>query len=58
MKEQDRDLLMRFDAITRKLRDSGIDLSGIKITTNLSHNTSYITKRILAEMEANNKING
>lgn len=58
MKEQDRDLLMRFDAITKKLRDSGIDLSGVNITTNLSHNTSYITKRIMAEMEENNKISG
>ena len=45
---QDRDLAIKFDSITRKLRESGIDLSEIKITTNEdARRNSYITKRIM-----------
>ena len=50
MKEQDRDLLIKFDAITRKLRESGKDLSKIYITMESGKTTSYVTKRILEEM--------
>lgn len=49
---QDRDLAIKFDSITRKLRESGIDLSEIKITTNEdARNNSYITKRILEDLK-------
>ena len=48
---QDKDLAIRFDSITRKLRESGKDLSRIVITTNEgAKNNSYITRRILAEL--------
>lgn len=49
---QDKDLAIKFDAICRKLRESGKDLSRIPITTNESaKQTSYITKRILEELK-------
>ena len=45
---QDRDLAIKFDAICRKLRESGKDLSHIRITTHEdAKNNSYITRRIL-----------
>lgn len=48
---QDKDLAIRFDSITRKLRESGKDLSRIRITTNEgAKNNSYITKRIMEEL--------
>lgn len=51
MKEQDRDLLMRFDAICRKLRKSGADLSKIKIVMRSGSTNSYITKQILEALQ-------
>jgi len=50
MKEQDRDLLMKFDAICRKLRKSGADLSKIKIVMEHGSKGTYITKRILEDL--------
>ena len=48
---QDKDLAIRFDSITRKLRESGKDLSRIRITTNEgAKNNSYITRRIMEEL--------
>lgn len=48
---QDKDLAIKFDAICRKLRESGKDLSRIRITTNEgAKNSSYITRRILEEL--------
>ena len=51
VKEQDRDLLMRFDAICRKLRRSGADLSKIKIVMEHGAKGTYITKRILEDLQ-------
>ena len=51
MKEQDRDLLMRFDAITRKLRESNVDLSKIKISLESGNTSSYITKRLINDLK-------
>ena len=51
MKEQDRDLLMRFDAICRKLRKSNADLSKIKITMENGSKGTYVTRRIVAELQ-------
>ena len=51
MKEQDRDLLMRFDAICRKLRNSGADLSKIKIVMRPGSTSSYIAKQILQDLQ-------
>lgn len=49
--KQDKDLAIRFDSITRKLRESGKDLSRIRITTNEgAKNNSYITRRIMEEL--------
>lgn len=49
---QDKDLAIRFDAITRRLRESGKDLSRIVITTNEgAKNNSYITRRILQDLK-------
>jgi len=50
LRDQDKDLLIKFDVITRKLRESGADLSKIRITMGYDRTNSYITKRILAEM--------
>lgn len=48
---QDRDLAIKFDLIARKLRESGKDLSRIRITTNEgAKNNSYITRRIMEEL--------
>jgi len=49
---QDRDLAIKFDLITRKLRESGKDLSKIVITTNEgAKNSSYITRRIMQDLK-------
>ena len=49
---QDKDLAIRFDSITRKLRESGKDLSRIPITTHESaKNNSYITRHILRDLK-------
>ena len=48
---QDRDLAIKYDAICRKLKESGADLSRIKIATNDgAKRTSYITRRIIDEI--------
>lgn len=52
MRDQDKDLLIQFDVITRKLRESGKDLSHIYITMEGGKTTSYVTKRILEEMKS------
>ena len=52
---QDRDLAIRFDSITRRLRESGRDLSHIKIGTNEgAKKNSYITRRIMEELKCQN----
>lgn len=51
-KVQDMDLAVKFDAITQKLRESGADLSRIRITTHdFAMRNSYITRRIMADLE-------
>ena len=47
---QDRDLAIRFDAICRKLRESGVDLSQIRLSMSENAKPSYITKRIMDEI--------
>ena len=48
---QDKDIAIKFDLITRKLRESGKDLSRIRITTNEgTKNNSYITRRIMQDL--------
>lgn len=52
MKEQQNaDLCIQFDLITRKLRESGADLGRIKIAMERNASPSYITRRIMAELE-------
>lgn len=48
---QDRDLAIKYDMICRKLKESGADLSKIKISMERNASPSYITKRIMAELE-------
>ena len=45
------DLLIKFEAIRRKLLRSGADLSKIKITMEKNSVPSYVTKRIMKELE-------
>ena len=52
MRGQDLDLLIKFDVICRKLRESGKDLSKIKIVMAEGHKGSYVTKRIMEELKA------
>lgn len=47
---QDRDLAIKFDMIRRKLKESGADLSKIKITMEKGSVASYVTKRIMEDM--------
>lgn len=52
MKEkQNADLCIQFDSITRKLRESGANLGRIKIAMERNAAPSYITRRIMAELE-------
>lgn len=52
MKEQQNaDLCIQFDMITRKLRESGADLGRIKIAMERNASPSYITRRIMADLE-------
>ena len=52
MKEQQNaDLCIQFDLITRKLRESGADLGRIKIAMERNASPSYITRRIMADLE-------
>lgn len=50
---QDKDLAIKFDAICRKLRESGIDLSRIPIVLEKDAQASYITKRIMEGLKGN-----
>lgn len=50
---QDRDLAIKFDSITRRLRNSGYDLSAIRLSMREVHTSSYINKRISKELENN-----
>lgn len=47
------DLLIKFEAIRRKLLRSGADLSKIRIAIDKNSAPSYVTKRIMKEMERN-----
>lgn len=47
------DLLIKFEAIRRKLLRSGADLSKIRITIEKNGAPSYVTKRIWKELERN-----
>lgn len=51
MRDQDIDLLIKFDVITRKLRESNYDLSKIKIVSKGGSTSSYIYRKILQELE-------
>lgn len=48
---QDNDLAIQFDAICRKLRESGKDLSKIQIVLEHGAVTTYITKRIMDDLK-------
>ena len=48
---QDADLAIKFDAIRRKLKESGADLSRIKIALKDERTNSYITRRIMEELK-------
>ena len=47
----DKDLVIRFDSITRKLKESGADLSRIRIAMERNSVPSYITKRIMEDIK-------
>lgn len=47
-------LMEQFDFITKKLKQSGADLSKIKIVMDRGSQATYITKRIMMEMEERN----
>ena len=48
---QNRDIIVQFDMITRKLKETGKDLGKIRITNQNGAKPSYITKRIMSELE-------
>lgn len=49
--KQDRDLAIQWDMVCRKLRESNMDLSHIKIATHEdARQNSYITRRIMEDM--------
>lgn len=48
---QDKDLAIKFDAICRKLRESGVDLSRIPIVLERNSQPSYITRRIIQDLK-------
>ena len=48
---QNRDIIVQFDMVRRKLKETGADLSKIKLTMSDGAKPSYITKRILSELE-------
>lgn len=48
---QDKDLAIKFDMICRKLKESGADLSKIKITMEKGSVGTYWTKRIMEGMK-------
>lgn len=47
---QNSDLIVQFDMVRRKLKESGIDLSRIKIAMEHGSKPSYITERIMRDM--------
>lgn len=47
---QNRDIIVEFNRVVRKLKETGADLSKIKIRIADGGKPSYITKRILEEM--------
>ena len=49
--KQNQDLAIKFDVITRKLKESGADLSRIPIVMEKGSNPTYITKRIMEELK-------
>ena len=48
--KQDEDWAIKFDSIRRKLKESGADLSKIKITMEKGSVGTYLTKRIMEDM--------
>ena len=51
---QDRDLAIKFDMIRRKLKESGADLSRIKIVMEHGSKATYITQRIMMDLKEGN----
>lgn len=49
--KQDRDLAIQWDMVCRKLKGTGADLSRIRIAMERNASPSYITRRIMAELE-------
>jgi len=49
--KQDRDLAIQWDMVCRKLKGTGADLGRIKIAMERNAAPSYITRRIMAELE-------
>ena len=49
--KQDRDLAIQWDMVCRKLKGTGADLSRIRIAMERNAAPSYITKRIMLELE-------
>ena len=47
-------MLSRFDTVCKKLRESEYDLSKIKIVMEKGHKGTYLTKRIIEEMNEEN----
>ena len=52
---QDRDIAIKWDMVCRKLKGTGADLSKIKIAMERNATPSYITKRIISELEGDQK---
>ena len=48
---QNRDLIVQFDMVRRKLQESGKDLSRIPIVMDHDAKPSYITQRIISDLE-------
>lgn len=44
-------MLDRFEAVCKKLKNSGYDLSKIKIVMEKGHSGTYTTKRIMEELK-------
>ena len=49
-------MMSRFDTICKKLRESGYDLSKIKIVMKDGHKGTYTTKRIMEELNTFNHV--
>ena len=49
--KQDRDLAIKFEMITRKLRESGRDLSKIPLVIEKDSQPTYLTRRIMSDLE-------